>query len=220
MTTKMTGITGIASLRHESPPLALVLYFIPPKARNYFADIILLWLECRRGLYASEAMPSAIRLAWWRDALRGVGKTGAGGDADVPLVMRLQSHHGRGVLVLAEIADVIAGMIERRLAGESPQVIIQDWHACMGGYATLYEFQPGVNKHDRQHATAALAALDKAMLGAPVSQTDTSHKNNTNNLVQLRLIHWLAANPARLNYPHQQPWLPLHMAWGLCWGRI
>ncbi|MCG8625472.1 MAG: hypothetical protein MJE68_26175, partial [Proteobacteria bacterium] len=69
------------------------------------------------------------------------------------------------------------------------------------------------------HAIEALAALDKAMLGVPVAAVAGSKKLG-GDLVQIRLIHWLASNPASLNYPHQQPWLPLHMAWRLCWGRI
>ena len=94
-------MASTADLRREFPALALVAGFVAPKKRGEFADLLLLWLEGRRALRANENMVAAIRLGWWRDALREQAPQ------SVPLAMRLLAHKEDWAGLVADLDAMI-----------------------------------------------------------------------------------------------------------------
>ena len=100
-------MASTADLRREFPSLALVAAFVTPKKRGAFADLLLLWLEGRRALRANENMVAAIRLGWWRDALRDQAPQA------VPLATRLLAHKQDW----AGLVDALDAMIGALLGG-------------------------------------------------------------------------------------------------------
>ena len=198
-------MTSMASLRHELPCLALVLNFVAPSKRGMLADVLLLWLECRRASRASDGMLAAIRLAWWRDALRQAAKTGD--TQHTPLVARLTQHHQQATLALPKIARIIDGMVAKRLAEEAVAKALLTWHNAIGDYLG-------------EGGSQALAVLDKALLGEAYNKGDTAQPKSAALAVHIRVIYWLVADPTRLAYPTQRPWLAAELAWLLLWRRI
>ena len=210
-------LTAEHALRGELPALALLLPFVALQHRQQTADILLLWLEGRRASCANEGMVAAVRLAWWRDNLRDAVAHTGGHDADVdtntdtatspvPLCMRLHRHQQNGSLSLASIADTIDGMIRQRLAGESAEAVLPSWHAALADYLG-----------EGEGAGVALACLDQALLGKAQKTLAAGTQRVS---LPIRLIHWLAAETTRLDYPRQCPWLAMQMTWLVLWRRI
>ena len=120
---------GWSELREKERELALCLLFAREDTREWLADILLLALE----LEASSRLPSepmlcAIRLQWWAEAVEG----DASGES--PLVDRLRSHIGAGVVTRAGLISIIT-LWQDRLADERITT-----GACWG---SLFKFMAG-----------------------------------------------------------------------------
>ena len=184
-------MASIADLRREFPALALVAGFVAPKKRGEFADLLLLWLEGRRALRANENMVAAIRLGWWRDALRDQAPQA------VPLAMRLLAHKEDWAGLVADLDAMIGALLG---GGE----VLDKWHdiiaeqlsANLGG--------------DAEAIAKILGGFDTP------NQTDIA----PNLPLPFRLMRWLQADRHRLNYPDQNPLLALKMLWAVLLRRI
>lgn len=184
-------MASLADLRREFPALALVAGFVAPKKRAEFADLLLLWLEGRRALRANENMVAAIRLGWWRDALRDQAPQ------SVPLAMRLLTHEGQWA---AAVADLDA-LISELLGGGA---VLDKWHRIIA------EQLSAVLGGDAEAIAKILAGFDTP------SQTDSTPNLPT----AFRLMRWLQADRRRLNYPDENPLLALKMLWAVLLRRI
>ena len=184
-------MSSIADLRREFPALALVAGFVAPKKRGEFADILLLWLEGRRALRANENMVAAIRLGWWRDALRDQAPQA------VPLATRLLAHERQWAGLVADLDSMIGALLG---GGE----VLDKWHDIIAE-------QLSANLGGDSEAIAKiLGGFDTP------NQTDIA----PNLPLPFRLMRWLQADRHRLNYPDQNPLLALKMLWAVLLRRI
>ena len=188
-------MASIADLRREFPALALVAGFVAPKKRGEFADLLLLWLEGRRALRANENMVAAIRLGWWRDALRDHAPQA------VPLATRLLAHERQWAGAVADLDSMIGALLG---GGE----VLDTWHDIIA--AQLSANLGG----DTEAIAKILGGFDTP------SQTDIPPNLPPNLPIAFRLMRWLQADRHRLNYPDQNPLLALKMLWAVLLRRI
>ena len=193
---------GALSLRHEFPALGLVTGFIHRKTRFVFADLLLLWIEGRRAASANEGMIAAVRLAWWRDAIKDQNTHG------VPLAERLIAHQSEGKLNLTELVTGLDQMISDHAGGSSGGQVLTPWHRMIGGLLaeTLYA------KPDADIATDILMGFDDADHPLPPHDTTTA--------LPFRVMRWLLSDPTRLNYPEAHPMLAFQMMMAVLFRRI
>ena len=184
-------MSSTADLRREFPALALVAGFVAPKKRAEFADLLLLWLEGRRALRANENMVAAIRLGWWRDALRDQAPQA------VPLAMRLLAHERQWAGAVADLDEMISGLLGGgEVSDKWHDIIAEQLSATLGG--------------DSEAIAKILGGFDTP------NQTDIA----PNLPLPFRLMRWLQADRHRLNYPDQNPLLALKMLWAVLLRRI
>ena len=184
-------MASVADLRREFPALALVAGFITPKKRGEFGDLLLLWLEGRRALRANENMVAAIRLGWWRDALRDQTPQ------SVPLATRLLAHRQNWAGLVADLDSMIGGLLgSGNVLGKWHGIIAQQLSANLGG--------------DAEAIAKILGGFETPL------QTDIA----SNLPLPFRLMRWLQADQKRLNYPEQKPLLALEMLWAVLLRRI
>ena len=184
-------MASIADLRREFPALALVAGFVAPKKRAEFADLLLLWLEGRRALRANENMVAAIRLGWWRDALRDHAPQ------SVPLATRLLAHERQWAGAVADLDSMIGALLGGgAVLGTWHDIIAEQLAATLGG--------------DSEAIAKILGGFDTP------SPTDIP----PNLPLPFRLMCWLQADRHRLNYPDQNPLLALKMLWAVLLRRI
>ena len=188
-------MASTADLRREFPALALVAGFVAPKKRAEFADLLLLWLEGRRALRANENMVAAIRLGWWRDALRDHAPQA------VPLAMRLLAHRQDWAGVVADLDEMISGLLGGgAVLGTWHDIIAEQLAATLGG--------------DTEAIAKILGGFDTP------SPSDNATNLPPNLPLPFRLMRWLQADRHRLNYPDQNPLLALKMLWAVLLRRI
>ncbi len=188
-------MASTADLRREFPALALVAGFVAPKKRGEFADLLLLWLEGRRALRANENMVAAIRLGWWRDALRDQAPQA------VPLAMRLLAHRQDWAGVVADLDAMIGALLgSGEVLDKWHRIIAEQLSANLGG--------------DTEAIAKILGGFDTP------SPSDIPPNLPPNLPIAFRLMRWLQADRHRLNYPHQNPLLALKMLWAVLLRRI
>ena len=184
-------MASTADLRREFPALALVAGFVAPKKRAEFADLLLLWLEGRRALRANENMVAAIRLGWWRDALRDQAPQA------VPLAMRLLAHERQWAGLVADLDSMIGALLGGgEVSDKWHDIIAEQLAATLGG--------------DTEAIAKILGGFDTP------PQTDIP----PNLPLPFRLMRWLQTDRHRLNYPHENPLLALKMLWAVLLRRI
>ena len=206
--------SGVTSLRHEFPALALAITFIPRQARSLYADLFLLWMEARRATYANEPMISAVRLAWWRDTI--INKD----SQSVPLAERLIAWGEGHPIALNAITDILNQMISLLAGGAPKQEALAIWHSAIASQI----MRLGQNDNDEpekgseiiEQASQILHALDQYLLG----QRETPIPAFAGKNIILRLIIWLLREPSRLYYPDQQPLLALKMVLAVVFRRV
>ena len=193
-------MASTADLRREFPALALVAGFVAPQKRGEFADLLLLWLEGRRALRANENMVAAIRLGWWRDALRDQAPQ------SVPLAMRLLAHKEDWAGLVADLDAMIGALLGGgAVLGTWHRIIAEQLAANLGG-----DTEGG----DTETIAKILGGFDTP------SQTDNATNLPPNLHQAFRLMRWLQADRHRLNYPDENPLLALKMLWAVLLRRI
>ncbi len=184
---------GVRGLRHEFPALALVTGFIHHSRRFVFADLLLLWIEGRRAASANEGMIAAVRLAWWRDAIKDQNTHG------VPLAERLISHHNKGRLELSPFITTLDQMISDLAGGGAGHQALTLWHNIIGERLA----ETLTVKTDADMAAQILMAFDDSQHPIPPLVPQMA--------LPFRLMQWLLSDPARSAYPAEKPWLALQM---------
>jgi len=184
---------SVLGLRHEFPALALVTGFINHKTRFVFADLLLLWIEGRRATNANEGMIAAVRLAWWRDAIKDQKTHG------VPLAERLIAHQNERILDLNAVIAGLDQMITDLASGGEKHLVLTLWHKIIGGLlAETLNARP-----DADITAEILIGFDHADHPLPPQDTKSA--------LPFRLMRWLLSDPIRLEYPAEKPLLALQM---------
>lgn len=206
--------SAVTSLRHEFPALALAITFIPRKERPLYADLFLLWMEARRATYANESMISAVRLAWWRDAI--INKD----SQSVPLADRLIAWGEGHPNDLSAIMDTLNQMISLLAGGAPKQEALAIWHSAVASQIIRLgqkdNDEPEKGSEVINQASQILHRLDQYLLGQREMPIPTFAGKN----IILRLIIWLLREPSRLYYPDQQPLLALKMMLAVVFRRV
>ena len=182
---------AVSSLRQELPALGLTAGFAAPEIRAVYADLMLLWLEVNRARAANENLIAAARLTWWRDAIDQNQPEG------VPLATRLLDHQIDHQALVAELTH----LIDHTLHSDGGASQDDQCHLIYG--RILASALGG----EAEAAGQVLISLKASLAGKPRDlniQTQSLPK-------VLRLVHWLAEDPARLHYPEAKPMLALTM---------
>jgi hypothetical protein len=186
-------VRGSATLREDFPALGLVLGFVRPRERELMADLLLLWMEINRARNADESMIAAVRLTWWRDALKGRQAEG------VPLAERLIRKFPHPVPVTDMLDKIITITLDQ---GTDSRVC----HTVGDFMATV--LNRGEAGGDIAHI---LLAFRGAMAGKALDTKKARPLMAAKLPVPFKLMAWLALKPERLAYPESQSLLPLKM---------
>lgn len=193
---------GVLRLRHEFPALALITGFINHKHRYIFADLLLLWIEGRRAANANEGMIAAVRLAWWRDAIKDQNTQA------VPLAERLVAHHTRKTLDLAPLTEVLDQMISDLAGGGAGDVVLGQWHEIIAALLCKTINTPS----DAAMGTQILMAFDHGNHQSLPQASDIA--------LPFRLMRWLLSDASKLAYPDERPLLALNMMIAVLFRRV
>jgi hypothetical protein len=193
---------GVVRLRHEFPALALITGFISHKHRYIFADVLLLWIEARRAASANEGMIAAVRLAWWRDAIKDQNTQA------VPLAERLVAHHAHKSLDIAPLTAALDQMITDFAGGGAKDAVLNQWHETIATLLSKIINAP----HSAAMATQILMAFDHGNYQSLSQDGDLA--------MPFRLMRWLLSDPSKLAYPDERPLLALNMMIAVLFRRV
>ena len=185
---------AVSSLRQEFPALGLTAGFAAPETRALYADLMLLWLEMNRARSANETLIAAARMTWWRDAIDQHSPEG------VPLATRLLAYPS---LDRAALVQSLTALIDLTLHADPEDRAEADNKA----HLVFGQILSSAFGCDATAAGQVMIRLKASLAGAPRDIPI----NDAGLPKPLRLVAWLADDPARLHYPEAKPMLALSM---------